>query len=114
MRVVTVRECEVEPYFAPAEGHVKLGVEIELAGTGDKEVPSNPLHATLLDRDGAHYDPTLAGCRPSLPPKRIKQGEAVRGFVTFEIPKDAQGLVLRYQPFIVGRAETELAFDLGR
>jgi hypothetical protein len=114
MRVVTVSECAVESYFAPKEGHIKLGIEVELVGTSDKEVPSSPLHAALLDGDGARYEATLAGCRPSLPPKRVKQDETARGFVTFEIPKAARGLVLRYEPFVVGRAETDLAFDLGR
>ncbi len=114
MRVVSVSECAVESYFAPHEGHIKLGIEVELAGSSDKEVPSSPLHATLLDGDGTRYEATLAGCRPSLSPKRIKQGETSRGFVTFEIPKDARSLVLRYEPFVVGRAETDLAFDVGR
>jgi hypothetical protein len=114
MRVLTVQPCEVESYFAPREGHLKLGVELELIGESDREVPSSPLHATLVDGNGQRYDATLAGCRPSLPPKRVKHGDGVRGFVTFEIPNDARGLALRYEPFVVGRTETTLAFDLGR
>ncbi len=114
MRVVAVRECEVESYFAPREGHLKLGVEVELSGASDKDVPSNPLHASLVDSEGQRYEATLAGCRPSLSPLRIKRGESARGFITFELPKTATGLVLRYEPFIVGRADTTLAFELGR
>ncbi len=114
MRVVAVRACEVEPHFAPQKGHLKLGVELEMAGTSKHEVPSNPLHATLVDAEGNEYPATLAGCLPSLPAKRIKESETTRGFVTFEVPENAGALVLRYAPFVIGRADATLAFDVER
>jgi hypothetical protein len=114
MRFLTVKECEVESYFAPQEGHIKLGIEVELEGLSSGEVPANQLHAALVDGEGARFAPTLAGCRPALPAGRVTKGKATRGFVTFEVPKAASGLVLRYEPFILGRADGALSFTLGR
>lgn len=114
MRVVALEKCEVEPYFAPRPGHQKIGVLLEFAGRRDEPVPVNGLFATLLDASGSLYRPTPAGCRPSLPAGRVDAGQSLRGFVSFEVPDDAGGLVLRYEPVLVGRAPLALSFDLGR
>ncbi len=114
VRVVAVEDCEVEPYFAPRPGHRKIGVQLELTGRRDEPIPVNGLFATLLDSAGEPHRPTPAGCRPSLPAGRLEVGQTTRGFVSFEISEDASGLVLRYQPIIVGRVPQAVTFDLGR
>jgi hypothetical protein len=114
MRFTEVRKCEVESYFAPKPGHIKLGVQLELEALSASEVPSNQLHAVLLDAEGTRYAPTLAGCTPSLPTLRLTRGHTASGFVTFEIPESSHGLVLRYEPLVLGRADSSLAFALGR
>ena len=114
VRVVAVEDCEVEPYFAPRPGHRKIGVHLELTGLRDEPVPVNGLFATLLDSTGEPHRPTPAGCRPTLPAGRLEVGQTTRGFVSFEVAEDASGLLLRYQPIIVGRVPRPITFDLGR
>jgi hypothetical protein len=114
MRVKQVKECRVETYFRPREGNLKLGVEVEIEGLSDHEVPVNPFHALLRDSEGREYSPTLAGCTPDLRSLRLNKGESASGVVTFEVPRDAHRLTLTYSPFIVGRAKQELVFGLDR
>ena len=114
MRVEKVQECKVRDYFAPAAGSIKLGVDVTLEGTADKDVPVNPFYAKLVDSEGYSWTSTLAGCTPDLKSMRINSGDSARGWITFEIPKSATGLKLTYSPFIVGSSKQELVFDLGR
>lgn len=114
MRVEKVQECKVRDYFAPAPGSIKLGVEVTLEGTADKDVPVNPFYAKLVDSEGYSWTSTLAGCTPDLKSMRINSGDSAHGWITFEIPKSATGLKLTYSPFIVGAIKQELVFDLGR
>jgi hypothetical protein len=114
MRIEKVQECKVRDYFAPAAGSIKLGVDVTLEGTADKDVPVNPFYAKLTDSEGYSWTSTLAGCTPDLKSMRINSGDSTRGWITFEIPKSATGLKLTYSPFIVGSAKQELVFDLGR
>lgn len=114
MRVVRLQTCEVEPYFAPLEGHDKLGVFVEIEGRNSPEVPVNVLHGHLTDDQGRSYSPTPAGCRPTLPAGRVTEGKSSRGFISFEVPRDSKSLVLEYDPLIVGRARQPLRFALSR
>ncbi len=114
MRVVSVRTCEVEVHFQPKPGHVVLGVEVQLAGLSDHEVPVNPLHAKLVDSEGNSHAATLVGCRPNLPAQRIQKGFSTKGYVNFDVPETASGFELRYEPFVVGRSDSALEFVLPR
>lgn len=114
MRALRVETCEVEPYFAPAPGSVKLGVLVEIEGRTQREVPVNVLYATLTDSGGETHRPTPAGCRPTLLAGRTAPGTVARGYVSFEVSEAARGLLLHYEPTIVGRAPQALHFDLGR
>jgi hypothetical protein len=114
MRVVRVETCDVEPYFAPREGYEKIGAYVEIEGRTSKEVPANVLHASLTDAANQSYGPTPAGCRPTLSAGRVTTGTRASGFVSFEIPQKAGGLLLHYEPVILGRSGEPLHFDLGR
>ena len=113
MQVEKVQECEVEQYFRPKAGNIKLGVDVTIAATGES-VPVNPFYAKLVDAEGTVYTTTLAGCRPTLKSSRLEQDETASGFITFELPSTATGLRMTYAPFIIGGSEQRLVFDLGR
>jgi hypothetical protein len=114
MTLLAVKPCEVETYFRPKTGNIKLGVEVEIAGTSDREVPVSAFYAKLVDADGGVHRPTLAGCTPSLSSERVSRGEQVRGFITFELAESVRGLRLSYQPFVVGGSDQIVTFSLGR
>jgi hypothetical protein len=113
MTVLGTRPCKLEPHFSPREGNFKLGVEVEIEGRSDREVPVSAFYALLMDAEGNLYRPTLAGCTPSLPSERVREGESVKGFITFELPDAARGLRLSYEPFVLGAGEQRLMFSLG-
>jgi hypothetical protein len=114
MSVESVKDCPMDAPFAPRRGFVKVGLEVSLAGTSALEVPVNPFYATLVDATGEAYSSTLAGCAPGLPSVRLVQGQSARGFVTFEIPKAARKLQLRYAPVVIGPGIEELKFVVNR
>lgn len=114
LRVLNVRDCNVEPHFRPPKGVVKVGVEVEIAGLSPKEVPVNPFYARLVSADGARYEASLAGCQPVLEASRVTEGQTKAGWLTFDVPADASRLRLAYEPVVIGVGKEELLFDVGR
>jgi hypothetical protein len=114
MSVESIKDCPMDPPFAPKRGAAKVGLEVSLQGSSDREVPVNVFYATLYDARGDSYSATLAGCEPALPSLRLTRGQSARGFVTFEIPKNADKLELRYAPLVIGPGTEELKFGVRR
>jgi hypothetical protein len=114
MTVRAVKQCKVAAHYRPQKGHVKLGVEVTIQGSGTREVPVNPFYAELIDSSGSPRHSTFGGCTPELPALRVRKGDEARGWITFEVPARAQGLRLEYSPFVVGTGRQTVRFDLGR
>ena len=114
MSIENVKECKVPYYFKPKKGNIKLGVEVQIEGSADKDVPVNPFYAKVTDGDGYSYTSTFGGCDPELKSVRINKGEKARGWITFEVPEAAKSLKLTYNPFIISTVKQEVKFDLGR
>jgi hypothetical protein len=114
MAVESIKECPMDPPFAPKRGNTKIGVEVSIEGASEREVPVNAFYASLADARGDSYSATLAGCEPALPSLRLTNGKAARGFITFEIPKTAEKLELRYAPLVIGPGTEELKFVVNR
>ena len=114
MAIENVKECKVPYYFKAKKGNIKLGVEVQLEGIADKDVPVNPFYAKVTDGEGYSYTSTFGGCSPELKSVRIAKGEKAKGWITFEVPQKATNLKLTYNPFIVSTVKQEIKFDLGR
>jgi hypothetical protein len=114
MSIENVKECKVPYYFKPKKGNIKLGVEVQIEGTADKDVPVNPFYAKVTDADGYSYTSTFGGCDPELKSVRVNKGEKARGWITFEVPEKGKDLKLTYNPFIISTVKQEVKFDLGR
>lgn len=114
MTVLSVESCVVEPHFRPAKGHIKLGVQVELEGRSERQVPANPFVATLLDSEQQGYQVDIAGCTPTLRARQLSRGQKAKGYISFEVPDAARGLVMSYAPFVVGAGPEELKFSLQR
>lgn len=114
LTLVRVTTCDVEAHFSPAPGRVKLGLEVLIEAKSAREVPANPFLATLRDAQTRDYEADLAGCTPTLGANRLSGNKQARGFITFELPREATGLVMTYSPFVVGVGLEELTFSLGR
>ncbi|MEZ4225313.1 MAG: DUF4352 domain-containing protein [Polyangiaceae bacterium] len=114
MTIDNVKECKVKYYFRPKKGNIKLGVEVTIEGTADKDVAVNPFYAKVTDSEGYSYTSTFGGCDPDLKSVRVSKGEKAKGWITFEVPSKSSGLKLAYNPIIIGSGKQELKFDLGR
>jgi hypothetical protein len=106
--------CPIADYFAPAAGKIKLGTEVKITNTSDKQVPVNPFYAKLTDSGGYSYTSTFGGCNPELVSVKLDPGQTANGWITFEIPQTSVGLIFTYNPFIVSTDPNEVKFDLGR
>ena len=114
MSMESDKECPQDSLFATKRGFVKVGIELSVEGTSAVEVPVNPFYASLSDASGNVFANTLAGCEPGLPSVRVTSGAKARGFVSFEIPRGAHKLELKYAPIIIGRGPEELRFAVAR
>lgn len=113
LRVLNVDACRVAPHFAPPPGVEKLGVEVEIAGVSQSEVPVNPFYASVIATSGERYEATLSGCSPALPAGRVSEGQTQRGWLTFDVPSSVGRLELSYEPVVLGVGREQLRFDLG-
>lgn len=87
---------------------------MQFEATGDKSIPVNAFYAKIVDGSGQSYSPTLGGCEPALPTRRLVKPETLSGFVSYEVPEKASNFTLSYNPFIVGSMKQELKFRLPR
>jgi hypothetical protein len=114
MTVHTVRDCEPHGYLGPKRGYKKVGAEVTIEAKSSQQIPVNPFYAKVTDGSGRVYRTTFSGCEPQLKSRQLTAGTAARGFISFELPEHARGLVLTYAPLLPGTKGKELSFDLGR
>lgn len=117
LTVSNVKQCKNKYYFSkPKKGNIWIGVEMLVESASDKPFFANPGRAKITDGEGIAYNPTYRstkGCSPTLKGTQLAKGEKAKGWVVFEIPKDASGLKLSYNPSLFGASQT-IKFDLGR
>ncbi len=96
-------------------GYTYLDIEVEIANTGRSDPsPYNPLYFKVRDSQGYEYGASFASVDPSLTSGELAQGEKVRGHVTFEIPKEAMGLLVMYEPQVLFGGYRIIRIDLGQ
>lgn len=79
-------------------GNIFIAVDLTIGSQKNRGVSANALFASLKDSQGYKYDTGIFGDKkPSLAGENdIPNGDKVRGWVTFEVPKTANGFVLEY------------------
>jgi hypothetical protein len=103
-----------------------LEAEVSVGGAGSRPPPDGSVYASFLFRiqslsPDARYDPsrfsaidtggethlyTAGGRQPTLGSSRIlPTGEAVEGWVSFEVPDDFDGLAVTYDPTFAGTGQ---------
>ncbi len=83
-------------FAQPKAGNRFIAVEILYENTGSDKISYNPFDWKLSDSSGFSYDQSFVGGKePSLHSGDLQIGEKARGFVTFEVPQSASGLVLK-------------------
>jgi hypothetical protein len=113
LTVLEVRECQAKGFAPPKPGNVRLGVEVQFEGLAEHEVPVNPYYARVADAAGTVYSTTFGGCEPALNVVRLARGEVAKGYINFELPAKAKGLVMTYDPVTFGDKQ-DVSVALGR
>jgi hypothetical protein len=101
---VTVNGVEKSENFSGAaygqvkDGYMYVAIDVTVGSTRDKGISSGCLTCSLKDDKGFKFDQNMVGYKKPLLPgdTDIPAGDKVRGWVTFEVPKTATGLVFEY------------------
>lgn len=84
-----------------AEGNTYLVVDALLENVSHDAAPYNPMYFSVKDADSFEYNSVLLAPDPSLKSGELARADRVRGNVAFEVPIDAVGLVLTYEPLVI-------------
>jgi hypothetical protein len=114
MSVDSVKDCATDEVTSGKKPRSAMGVEVDIQGTSDLQIPANVFYATAEDANGDRYVATLTGCEPGLPALLVTRGHSAHGFITFEVPKLSRNIEVHYAPPVVGRGTEELRFSVAR
>ncbi len=102
--LITVNGLERAESFN-AQGKAKAGftlvaIDFTVGSNRNKGISANLLYAGLKDNKGSEYSRVYFATKEPLLPTQsdIRTGEKVRGWVTFEVPLNATGLIFVYEP----------------
>ena len=84
-----------DEFTQPKAGNRFVAVEILYENTGTEKVSYGPFDWKLTDSSGFSYDHGYSGKGPELHSGDLGPGEKARGFITYEVPQAAAGLVLK-------------------
>jgi hypothetical protein len=99
----SVRRHSGGQFFKPDAGHEYIVLDLTYENTTDREVAvSSLLSASVKDSTGQKYTLALGGTDKSAPDGSIAPGDRARGEIAFEVPVDAAGLVVTYDPILGG------------
>lgn len=92
-------------YVQPDLGNHYVAVDLTINSKADEGVSINEFNAVLKDSEGYQYKPTFAGKDPQLGTEsNLPAGDKARGWITFEVPDTAKGLIFEYRPMNLKRA----------
>jgi hypothetical protein len=75
--------------------------DVTIENSSRDRAPYNPLYFKAKDDAGYEYSGSAIGTDQSLKSGELTTGEIARGTVAFDIPANAKGLVLSYQPAVI-------------
>ena len=93
-------------------GDRMLGVRLAVQGLADHEIHFNPFHCRVEDNLGNQTTPTFNGCEPRLRDVRLTKDEEAKGWVSFELERNARQLVLNCTRAQSGSDARVLRFEL--
>ena len=98
-----VREDEGSEFLRPPQGKRWLVVDATIENLSDQPATiSSLLMFKLSDADGYRYTVTIGPDLKGHPGGELAPGSWMRGEVAFEVPKDAGGLELIFEPNLFG------------
>lgn len=94
-----IKESSGSESYSPSPGNIFLLIELVSENVvADATVQIAPGNFRLEDENGNAYTSNLVIATPEIDPI-LRRGEKSQGWITFEVPKDAEGLILQYIKF---------------
>jgi hypothetical protein len=115
LTVAAVEAVTRLPFGTIKPGHHYIAAQVSIRNADRDEAPYNPLYFKLRDSGGFEYSGSLLNAKePGLKSGKLAKGETVAGWVSFEVPVEAAGLVVTMEPLVIGGGYRALRVDLGR
>lgn len=93
---VDVNATPKDAYFGPKPDNRWVVVQVLYENTGSEKVSYNPFDWKLTDALGFSYDTTYTGIGPELHSGDLAPGEKARGYLSYEVPRSATTLSLKF------------------
>jgi hypothetical protein len=99
----------------PQPGNYYIVVEVLLENDNRaEETPYDAYYFSLQDSNGNVYDLNPAAPEPSLASGTLIKGDQVSGYIAYEVPTTASGLILTYEPETLFDGFRPIQIDLGQ
>ena len=95
------RNSNAGQFLRAKPGRTYVIADVTIESVTRDNAPYNPLYFKVKDSEGMEYDAGLFGPDNSLKSGELTKGDKSRGSVAFDVPSDAKGLVLSYQPIVI-------------
>ena len=107
------KATSVGQFMRAKPGRTYLTADVTIESVSRENAPYNPLYFKVKDSEGQEHTATAFGPDNSLKSGELPKGDKVRGAVAFDIPSEANGLVLSYQPIVIfgGYQTIRIALD---
>jgi hypothetical protein len=112
LTLVSQRPCAATDAGIPSPKNRLWAVELKIVNRGKGPLLFNPFNVKAVDADRFEYVSSLIGCEPVLHAGVLASGEAMRGFVSFELPSNLSALTLRYRPAAPDQNEETATFHV--
>lgn len=100
--VNSVKRADAAGQFMKAKpGRTFVIADVTIESVSRDNAPYNPLYFKVKDADGREYTANIVGVDDSLKHGELPKGEKARGNISFDVPTEAKGLVLSYQPIVL-------------
>lgn len=101
--VNSVKKSQGGEFLRPQQGHVYVIVDCTIENLGNEPAGiSSLVMFKLADSNGYNYAPTIAEGTKGQLDGEIGVGRMMRGEIAFEVPSEAQGLELIFEPNLFG------------
>jgi Domain of unknown function (DUF4352) len=94
-------------------GRVFVVADVTVESVTREKAVYNPLYFKAKDADGYEYTASLLAGDQGLKSGELNPGEKARGTVAFDVPSEAKGLIMSYQPIVIlgGYQTIRIALD---
>jgi hypothetical protein len=100
--LTTTLTTQLDPATPAKAGEAYLVADVLVENVGTDPVAYDVIFFSVLDAGSVEYNQVLGAPAPALTSGELPPGGRVQGQVAFKIKSTASGLVIKYQPVVMG------------